>query len=108
MTEPTENSKRVERMSQPLHAIMDGIGNVYFNPPNKLQYPCIVYELARRTSKHADDIRYLSHDQYTVTVITTEPDSAIPEMVENAFKYIDHDKRFVNDRLYHDIYTVFV
>lgn len=104
----TTRDPKDSNVSAVLHNIMDGLGygdNVYFNPPNKLKYPCIVYEIAKRTGKYADDIRYNHRKQYTITVITTDPESDIPDKVLNAFEYISHDNRFISDRLCHDVFT---
>lgn len=78
---------------------------VYFNPPNKLEYPCILYELAKRTSENADDMHYVKRLQFTITVITRDPYSGIPDKVYESLDYISHDNRFVADRLYHDVFT---
>ena len=107
MTASQNRQRREQGISKVLHDIMDGVGQVYFNPPNRLQYPCILYEIAKRTGKHADDIRYTNRIQYTITVITTDPDSDIPDKVLAALPYTTHENRFVSERLYHDVFTHF-
>lgn len=97
--------KRVEGIDKTLRELMDGIGPVYYSPPSKLRYPCMLYELADRTSTNADDTRYLKHNQYTITFITEDPDMDITEKILDAFDYISLDKVFVSDRLYHFVYN---
>ena len=97
--------EKVEDVGRILQNAIGDEGPVYFNPPNKLEYPCIVYELAKRTSEDADDIRYIKRLQFTITVITRDPYSDIPGKVWDSFDYISHDTRFVSERLYHDVYT---
>ena len=107
MTESRQREK-TDEMSRVLHNIMDGIGHVYFSPPNKLEYPCILYQIARRTSKHADDVRYIDRIQFTVTAITRDPNSDIPYKIMDSFDYVSHDNNFISERLYHDVFTVYL
>lgn len=100
--------EKVEDIGRTLQNV-GGLGcHVYFNPPNKLEYPCILYELAKRTSKNADDIHYIKRLQFTITAITRDPYSDIPDKIYDAFSHISHDNRFVADRLYHDVFTYIV
>lgn len=53
--------------------------NVYFQPPEslKMKYPAIVYSLSTIENKHADNSVYDSRRRYTVTLITSDPDSRV-------------------------------
>ena len=97
--------KRVEGIDKTLREIMDGIGPVYFSPPSKMRYPCVLYEMASRTSTKADDTHYLKHMQYTITYITEDPDTDIPDKILDNFEYISLDRTFVSDRLYHFVFN---
>lgn len=97
--------KRVEGIDKTLREIMNGIGPVYFSPPSKLRYPCVLYEIANRTSTEADDLHYLKFTRYTITYITEDPDTDIPDKILDSFEYISLDRVFVSDRLYHFVFN---
>ncbi len=94
-----------------LQAILEellGSRNVYFQPPEslKLKYPCIVYERSDIRKVKADNIGYLKHKQYMVTVIDEDPDSELPDkMLE--LPYCSFDRHFVSDNLNHDVFDLF-
>ena len=81
---------------------------VYFQPPStiKMHYPCIVYERSRIDGDHADNLVYKLNVQYTVTVIYTDPDSALPFEVAK-IPTANHSGHFVSDNLYHDVFTIY-
>lgn len=85
-----------------------GSENVYFQPPTNLRmcYPCVVYELNRIDSIYASDKNYMHHPGYTVTLIHKKPDN---EFVDKLFSlpYCRFDRAFVNDNLYHYVYTIY-
>ena len=85
-----------------------GVKKTYFQPPAnvQLEYPCIIYRRDRQREHFADNQKYLTHKAYMVTVIDPDPDSAIPDAVNDLPKssFVRH---FVVDRLNHDIYTLF-
>lgn len=85
-----------------------GSNNIYFQPPEsiKLQYPCIVYELSNIESTKADDIKFTLRKKYSVTFISLDPDSNIPEKLLQ-LRYCAYDRRFVNDNMYHDVFTIY-
>lgn len=87
-----------------------GTRNVYFQPPEsfKLKYPCIVYELNRISkAKTNNDTVYKLNKQYTVTIIDDDCDTELPEQLLEKLSYCQHDRRFVSDNLYHDVFTVY-
>lgn len=61
-----------------------GSENVYFQPPSTFQmrYPCIVYELSGKNVRYADNGNYLVMNQYTLTVIDRNPDTLIPDKIQ--------------------------
>lgn len=61
-----------------------GSSNVYFQPPEtiKMQYPCIVYERSSNSTRYADDRPYKTTRRYTVTIIDQNPDSKLPDKLE--------------------------
>lgn len=82
---------------------------VYFQPPAdvRLEFPCIVFKLEGGDTKYADDGPYKYRDRYTVTAITTNPDSRIREYIRNGFRLCRYDRRLVNKNLIHDIFTIY-
>ena len=92
-------------------ALCDAIGskNVYYQPPPtyKLEYPCIVYERAKKDLRYANNSTYLINDKYTITYIYKDADSNTPDVLLNTFKLISHDRTFKNDNLYHDVFTLY-
>ncbi len=82
--------------------------NVYFQPPEslKLNYPCIVYERSEIRTEFANNESYLKQKRYTLTVIDEDPDSEIPDRVQN-LKYCNFDRHFVSDNLNHDVFTLY-
>lgn len=86
-----------------------GFENVYFQPPQsiKMKYPCLVYSLNPGRFNRADDAVYLHINQYTLTFIHSDPDDPRTEMLVNAFTYMSFNRRFVNDNLYHDAFTLY-
>ena len=85
-----------------------GSSNVYFQPPTGLQikYPCIVYTRERIEDTHADNESYRRKKKYSVTVIDRDPESEVPDRIAD-IRYCSHDRRFVNDNLYHDVFTLY-
>ena len=84
-----------------------GSENVYYQPPANLQmkYPCICYSRAKVQNRHADDGVYTQNVRYEVTVIDTKPDSEMAAAVSMLTKCA-HDRNFISDNLYHDVFTL--
>lgn len=85
-----------------------GSTHVYFQPPATLQlhYPCIVYQRSNEDTKFADNKPYSRVKRYQVTVIDSDPDSAIPDKV-GALPMCTFDRFYTADKLNHDVYTLF-
>ena len=84
-----------------------GSENVYYQPPANLRmkYPCICYELAKICNRDADNRVYGQTFHYSVTVIDTKPDSEMTAAVSLLTK-ASHDRQFISDNLYHDVFDV--
>lgn len=84
-----------------------GNDNVYFQPPEdfQLSYPCIVYKRSNIRPKFGDNLPYKLENQYTVTVITTDPDDLTPDKVAELPRCI-FDRNFTTDYLYHDVFNI--
>ena len=83
--------------------------HLYYQPPAnlKMQYPCIRYDLNRIRNVHADGHVYLQHPSYTVTVMTKPPDSDLTAAVSR-LDQCRHDRSYIADNLYHDVFTMTV
>lgn len=88
---------------------IEGVKKAYFQPPAsvRMQYPCIVYELSNKKLTHADNSLYQTNNQYTVTVIDSNPDSNIPDLVLDHFLFCSFDRQFKVDNLYHNVLTLY-
>lgn len=86
-----------------------GTRNVYFQPPEsvKLQYDCIVYNVADRNDLTADDLQYRSMVGYDVTFIYRDPDSDMPDKILNSFSRIRHSQYYSVDNLHHDLFRIY-
>lgn len=94
-----------------LHSILEGIlgsRNVYFQPPEsfKLAYPCIVYERDDVWVDYADNTTYRTKKKYTVTVITKDPDSTIPDELLK-LPNCSFNRHFIVDNLNHDAFILY-
>lgn len=98
---------RVELHNE-LKAVL-GSSNVYFQPPSNvsLKFPCIIYSLSAVDTDHADDQVYTLNRRYTVQHIFKDVNNDLIDDLLGRFSYISYDRRFVNDNLYHDNYSIF-
>lgn len=90
-------------LSQTLKKICE---NCYFSPPSRLDYPCIIYERGRRVNHPADDIKYLTDDEYTLTLIDTNPDSLYVDEILS-LDYCSLDRTYAKDNLNHFVFTLY-
>ena len=89
----------------------NGSGNplkVYYQPPEsvRLTYPCIIYNMTRIEKDNADDAKYLKDRKYTINYISRTVDDDTVERIL-VLPFCSHDRRFVSDNLYHDVFTLF-
>lgn len=77
--------------------------NVYFQPPEgfKMTYPCIVYRKTSKMRHFADDVIYLSQQEYIITVIDKNPDSEIADSIERHFQICAINQYYTVDNLNH-------
>lgn len=82
--------------------------NCYFEPPSIMEYPCIKYERQMPSVVYADNVRYGKFDSWMLTIIDTDPDSEIPERLEEHFtKYCSKNREYSSDGLHHFVYTLY-
>ena len=82
--------------------------NIYFQSPDgtHINYPAICYTRNRIDITYADDIKYLLNNQYMLTVISKDPDCEIGDNLLNSLDYIQFDRQYVYDGLYHWVYLL--
>jgi hypothetical protein len=82
--------------------------NVYFQPPPNisLSYPCIIYARDGSHVNFADDTLYQHVKRYMVTVIDRNPDSNLPDKVEE-LPWCKFDRFYALENLNHHVFSLF-
>lgn len=91
-----------------LHNLLLSIGgpNVYHQPPGKLNYPCIKYELKNIRNQHANDSVYMQNNCYIITVMSKDPDDNIVDAISKLPK-CRFDRHFVSDNIHHTTFELY-
>lgn len=86
-----------------------GTRNVYYNPPEtlKMKYPCIRYTLSKTDTNKADGINYLKNNRYQLTVIDTNPDTELPDLLLDHFTYCSSDRTYRSEGFQHHVLTLY-
>lgn len=81
---------------------------VYFQPPPNvdLEYPCIVYMRDGSRAEFAENGLYLHTKRYMVTVIDRNPDSSLPDKVEE-MPLCSFDRFYATENLNHHVFNLF-
>lgn len=93
-----------------LSAILNSIeSHCYFQPNSntKLVFPCIVYRIKNIDIDRADNKIYKNHNVYEITHIYKSPSSEKRMTFLEGFDFISFDRPFINDGLYHDVFTLY-
>lgn len=103
----TERRMALDKYLRSIVKARCGSENVYYQPPANLRmkYPCICYERTNIRNQGADDGVYRQTFHYNVTVIDTKADSEMTAAVSLLAK-ASHDRQFISDNLYHDVFSV--
>ena len=85
-----------------------GSNNTYFQPPEsvKMQYPCIVWNLAKVPVQYADNIVYLTNPKYVLRYITRVPDDPMKDILVERLG-VPIIQTYAKDGLYHYIYEFY-
>lgn len=91
-----------------LESLMGPDSNVYFQAPtnSEMHYPCILYERDNSWSEFADNGVYARAKRYLVTVVDRNPDSELPDKVED-LPYCTFNRYFSTENLNHFVFTLF-
>lgn len=83
--------------------LLEFITNVYYQPPSTLRmnYPCIIYSKNDKFRESANDGIYLSKQGYDITVIETNPDSEVSDLIESHFQHCSIEQYYTVDNLNH-------
>lgn len=86
-----------------------GNNYIYFQPPAniRMSYPAIRYNLSDIQNLPADNIKYKTMKRYTIISVTTDPDDDIIDKI-NALPYCTYDRHYVQDNLYHDVFSIYI
>lgn len=82
---------------------------VKFQPsPNyKLTYPCLLYDYTGGRTEFSDNYPYVYCRRYTVTLISRDGESDLPDRFAMTFPMCVHDRSFITENLYHHIFTLY-
>ena len=99
-------NRRLE-LSKILRGLIES-DNVYFQPPPsvEMKYPAIVYEREKIESTNADNTKYLKHVRYMLKYISRNPDDEMVFKLSD-LPYCSHQRRYVADGLYHDVFELY-
>lgn len=81
--------------------------NVYYQPPesNKINYPAIIYSRSDIDNKFADNGVYRQSNKYRVTVVDSDPDSAVVVRMSK-FKTARYERNYKANGLNHDVFSI--
>jgi hypothetical protein len=80
----------------------------YFQPPATvhMKYPAIVYSLESIDGVHADDTNYLANKRYSLTLISSDPDTSLVDAIMK-LQTARFDRAYTSDNLNHYIFEVY-
>ena len=94
-----------------LHLLQKAVNHnrVYFQPPEniKIGYPAVIFHLSKVKLDHADDVPYKGAREYSVTLITKDPE---PEVLDEILKipYTTLDTTYITDGMNHFVFTTYI
>lgn len=85
-----------------------GSRNVYFQPPEslKMNYPAIRYARVPIKNSFANNSVYKQSQQYELTLIEYDSESQFVDALSK-LPTCRHDRHYVSDNLYHDVFTIY-
>lgn len=92
-----------------LQSLLEQIADhVYFQPPSNinLQYPCIIYARDGSNVQRAANLPYRNTKRYMVTVIDRDPDSSLPDKVEE-LPMCSFNRFYAVENLNHHVFNLF-
>lgn len=84
-----------------------GSRNVYFRAPSSgMKYPCIKYDLVGVNTSFADNKKYIRSRRWSLIVMDENPDSEIPDNLQESLLYCKFDRSYEKDGLNHFVLTL--
>ena len=83
-----------------------GSKNVYYQPPSKMEYPCIKYSKKKPDIKRANEGVYMFTNCYELIVISKLPDNPVIEKLLE-LPMCAYDRNYKADNLNHDVLTLY-
>lgn len=88
---------------------------VYYQPPAKLEYPCLLYDLNDIDTKKANNKTYIKDRRYSLTYISLNPDpitivNGEESLVEDVLLELPNcsfDRHYEKDNLHHYVFSLF-
>jgi hypothetical protein len=95
-------------LQEVFEGLFDSDPHVYFQPPTniQMQYPCIIYRRDNSRNEYAGNKRYLHTKRYQVTVVDRNPDTELPDKVEE-LPLCSIDRTYSTEGLNHYVFTLF-
>nr|DAD73345.1 MAG TPA: tail completion protein [Siphoviridae sp. ctKm44]DAE09866.1 MAG TPA: tail completion protein [Siphoviridae sp. ctJdE31] len=80
---------------------------LFYNPVSNtnLTYPCILYKRSAVRQRHADNIRYHTHESYEITVIDKRVESPVIDILLDS-QYCVYENEFIVDNMHHTILKI--
>ena len=85
-----------------------GSDHAYYQPPPNLMlhYPCIVYDIDNVETTSADNINYLGHPFFRMTLIDYDPETGLFDKMMSLPK-ISFDRSYKSNNLNHWVFTIY-
>ncbi len=82
--------------------------NVYFQPPEsqRMNYPCIKYDLSDLEIKYANNGIYAKKKKYTIILIDRDPDSKFSDLILS-LPLCKFDRFYTSENLNHWVFDLF-
>ena len=105
--EPSEPDPRRIALSTLLKTI-NNVGTTYFQPRENIEmsFPCTLYKRDSSSTTYADNLKYRHKKRWQITHICRDADCSFSDSFE-ALPLCTLDRSFVNDDLYHTIFTLY-
>lgn len=90
--------------------------NVYFQPPSNvsgagqkviknIKYPAIIYSVDDYNIRSADNKNYSIDKEYSVEVVTKDPDSMLVDMIVE-IPTARFNRSYISDGMYHSVFVI--
>lgn len=87
-----------------------GSAKLYWEPPTNKQLtgdPRVIYERDGTFTRHADNRPYQFMQRYKITIVYTNPDLELPQVIHEHFPLCSYDRDYVSDNLHHSVLVLY-